>query len=53
MNHLKAQAIKDKLDHFLTYADNFAIGYFSKQVGLSGLADAVVHALPIPASLHV
>lgn len=31
MNHLKAQAIKDNLDHFLTYADNFAIGYFSKQ----------------------
>jgi len=31
MNHLKDQAKKDDLDHFLTYADNFAIGYFSKQ----------------------
>lgn len=31
MNHLKVYAQKEKLYHFLTYADNFAIGYFKKQ----------------------
>lgn len=25
----------DNIDHFLTYADNFAIGYFKKQVSAS------------------
>jgi hypothetical protein len=35
MNHTKAMARdKDGLTHFLTYADNNAVGYFSKQVGL-------------------
>jgi histone acetyltransferase len=31
MNHLKKYAQQEKLYHFLTYADNFAIGYFKKQ----------------------
>ena len=31
MNHLKAYVQKDKIEYFLTYADNFAIGYFQKQ----------------------
>lgn len=33
MNHTKAMARDhDGLTHFLTYADNNAVGYFSKQV---------------------
>lgn len=31
MNHLKETVKKDNIDHFLTYADNYAIGYFKKQ----------------------
>lgn len=31
MNHLKEAAKLDGLTHFLTYADNYAIGYFRKQ----------------------
>lgn len=31
MNHLKAQLQPQKLLTFLTYADNYAIGYFKKQ----------------------
>ena len=31
MNHLKDYHIKHKIFHFLTYADEFAIGYFKKQ----------------------
>jgi len=31
MNHLKHYAKKEGIFHFLTYADNFAIGYFKKQ----------------------
>ena len=31
MNHLKEYAKREELDHFLTYADNYAIGYFKKQ----------------------
>lgn len=35
MNHLKQHARDvDGLTHFLTYADNNAVGYFVKQVGL-------------------
>jgi N-acetylglutamate synthase-like GNAT family acetyltransferase len=35
MNHTKAMARdRDGLTHFLTYADNNAVGYFSKQVGV-------------------
>jgi GNAT superfamily N-acetyltransferase len=36
MNHLKQYARDvDGLTHFLTYADNNAVGYFIKQVWLS------------------
>lgn len=31
MNHLKEHVKKDGLEYFLTYADNYAIGYFRKQ----------------------
>jgi histone acetyltransferase len=31
MNHLKEAVKRDGITHFLTYADNFAIGYFRKQ----------------------
>lgn len=31
MNHLKQHVKKSKIDYFLTYADNFATGYFRKQ----------------------
>eukprot|EP01113_Clastostelium_recurvatum_P032858 TRINITY_DN4279_c0_g1_i8.p1 TRINITY_DN4279_c0_g1~~TRINITY_DN4279_c0_g1_i8.p1 ORF type:complete len:714 (+),score=163.01 TRINITY_DN4279_c0_g1_i8:30-2144(+) len=31
MNHLKDAMQKDRLYYFLTYADNFAVGYFKKQ----------------------
>ena len=31
MNHLKEAAKLDSIHHFLTYADNYAIGYFRKQ----------------------
>eukprot|EP00611_Tribonema_gayanum_P021704 TRINITY_DN4226_c0_g1_i1.p1 TRINITY_DN4226_c0_g1~~TRINITY_DN4226_c0_g1_i1.p1 ORF type:complete len:415 (-),score=103.80 TRINITY_DN4226_c0_g1_i1:252-1496(-) len=31
MNHLKQYALGENITHFLTYADNFAIGYFKKQ----------------------
>eukprot|EP00937_MAST-01D_sp_MAST-1D-sp2_P001111 g1111.t1 len=31
MNHLKEHAKKINLTHFLTYADNYAVGYFKKQ----------------------
>ena len=31
MNHLKEHAKKIRLTHFLTYADNYAVGYFKKQ----------------------
>eukprot|EP00124_Ichthyophonus_hoferi_P003821 Ihof_evm1s360 gene=Ihof_evmTU1s360 len=31
MNHLKAHMVTRKIYHFLTYADNLAIGYFKKQ----------------------
>lgn len=32
MNHLKSYAQQIGIYHFLTYADNYAIGYFKKQV---------------------
>jgi hypothetical protein len=32
MNHLKEAVKLDGTTHFLTYADNYAIGYFRKQV---------------------
>lgn len=38
MNHVKEQAKSEGTLYFLTYADNYAIGYFRKQVGLPPLA---------------
>ena len=32
MNHLKDYHIRHSIGHFLTFADEFAIGYFKKQV---------------------
>jgi hypothetical protein len=34
MNHLKEYHIKHSILYFLTYADEYAIGYFKKQVSL-------------------
>ena len=34
MNHVKEQAKSEGTLYFLTYADNYAIGYFRKQVRL-------------------
>ena len=31
MNHLKDYHVKHNVLHFLTFADEFAIGYFKKQ----------------------
>ena len=31
MNHVKQYVKQAKITHFLTYADNYAIGYFEKQ----------------------
>jgi histone acetyltransferase len=35
MNQLKSFIQKDGIYYFLTYADNYAVGYFKKQVGIS------------------
>ena len=32
MNHVKEAVKKDRISHFVTYADNYAVGYFEKQV---------------------
>ena len=31
MNHLKQHVKRQQINYFLTYADNYAIGYFKKQ----------------------
>ena len=36
MNHLKDYHVKHRVLNFLTYADEYAIGYFKKQVGHVG-----------------
>lgn len=36
MNHLKEYHIKHEILNFLTYADEYAIGYFKKQVSAGG-----------------
>lgn len=37
MNYAKEYArTRDRLTHFLTYADNNAVGYFAKQVSRAG-----------------
>jgi hypothetical protein len=47
MNHTKQYARdKDGLTHFLTYADNNAVGYFTKQVGLQCLRWTALGRLP-------
>lgn len=43
MNHLKEYHIKHNILYFLTYADEYAIGYFKKQVSL-----ALPHTCPLP-----
>lgn len=35
MNHLKEYVKREGAQYFLTYADNFAVGYFQKQVCIS------------------
>lgn len=37
MNHLKEYHIKHEILNFLTYADEYAIGYFKKQVSATVL----------------
>ena len=44
MNHLKDYHVKHGVLHFLTFADEFAIGYFKKQVRFE-----LVHYLRRPA----
>jgi histone acetyltransferase len=31
MNLMKMQAVTESIEYFITYADNYAIGYFKKQ----------------------
>lgn len=31
MRLLKQHAVKEQIEYFITYADNYAIGYFKKQ----------------------
>lgn len=40
MNHLKEYHIKHGILYFLTYADEYAIGYFKKQVSPASWAAA-------------
>lgn len=40
MNHLKNHVMSDGIRYFLTYADNFAVGYFKKQ-GFTNEVDVV------------
>ena len=32
MNHVKEAVKRDGVSYFVTYADNYAVGYFQKQV---------------------
>ena len=43
MNHLKDYHTKNGVLNFLTYADEYAIGYFKKQVSIS----LIFHFYPI------
>ena len=45
MNTLKDYAIRHNILHFLTYADESAIGYFRKQVYFAILSCKVFHVL--------
>lgn len=62
MNHLKEYVKKEGHTHFLTYADNFAVGYFKKQGFTKNLTmdrdrwyvsrgNAASAACPLPLSL--
>lgn len=50
MNHLKEYHIKHNILYFLTYADEYAIGYFKKQVGSFPweLLPALLLTYPLP-----
>lgn len=48
MNHLKEYHIKHEILNFLTYADEYAIGYFKKQVSESLVVLSRVDTNPIP-----
>ena len=50
MNHVKEVVKKDGITHFVTYADNYAVGYFQKQVGERAAAP---DALPPAGTLFV
>lgn len=43
MNHLKEFVKKRGIEYFLTYADNYAVGYFKKQVS-SGVTSVIMHS---------
>lgn len=45
MNHLKEYHIKHNILYFLTYADEYAIGYFKKQVTLTSPHPTLAHNL--------
>ncbi|XP_035424350.1 histone acetyltransferase KAT2A isoform X1 [Cygnus atratus] len=50
MNHLKEYHIKHNILYFLTYADEYAIGYFKKQVGSFPGWGSPLGLVPLPAS---
>lgn len=51
MNHLKEYHIKHNILYFLTYADEYAIGYFKKQVTLTSPQPPHLPAAPGGVSL--
>ena len=48
MNHLKDYSIRHGILHFLTYADEYAIGYFKKQVGFLRTKTILNHQHSVP-----
>jgi hypothetical protein len=42
MNHVKEAVKKYGITHFVTYADNYAVGYFQKQVGGTACGSCVL-----------
>lgn len=47
MNHLKEYHIKHSILYFLTYADEYAIGYFKKQVWYRMIACTTLSSSPL------
>lgn len=47
MNHLKEYHIKHNILYFLTYADEYAIGYFKKQVRTHPPPPAFLRLFPL------